>query len=302
MSDASGDSRWKQTLNLPRTEFPMKGNLAQLEPRMLASVGGAGHLREAAARRTPGRAPFVFHDGPPYANGQLHAGHALNKVLKDIVVKYRNMSGRLCDFVPGWDCHGLPIEQAVEKRLKEQKMDKRALSRDEFLRACREYALEFIDIQAAEFKRMGVLRPLGRALPHADLRLRGAGDPRAGHASPGRGCSTGGRSRCTGASPTRRRWPRRRWSTRTTRAPPSTWPSARRTGAGAAMVLGARRGGRSSFVIWTTTPWTLPANLAIAVHPELEYVFYDARRAGASCVAKDLLPRCSRRSRRTSSR
>ena len=98
----------------------------------------------------------MLHDGPPYANGKLHAGHALNKILKDIVVKYRNLAGWRADFIPGWDCHGLPIEQAVEKKLREQKVDRRLMSRDEFLQKCREYALEFIDIQAAEFKRMGV--------------------------------------------------------------------------------------------------------------------------------------------------
>ena len=154
MSDASGDSRWKQTLNLPRTDFPMKGNLTQLEPRILARWD-AEDTYQALLRKNAASPRFVFLDGPPYANGELHAGHALNHVLKDIVVKSRNMAGLLCAFRPGWDCHGLPIEQAVEKRLRERKVDRRALSRDQFLAACREYALESVGIQAAVRKRMG---------------------------------------------------------------------------------------------------------------------------------------------------
>jgi isoleucyl-tRNA synthetase len=146
---------YKDTINLPRTEFPMKGNLAQLEPRMLA-WWEQNRVFPKIIEGNASRPLFVYHDGPPYANGHLHAGHALNKILKDIVVKYRNLSGRLCDYVPGWDCHGLPIEQAVEKRLKEMKIDRRSLSRDQFLQHCREYALEFVDIQRAEFKRLGV--------------------------------------------------------------------------------------------------------------------------------------------------
>ncbi|HZI16360.1 MAG TPA: class I tRNA ligase family protein, partial [Myxococcus sp.] len=155
MSDTPPKEKdYKDTVNLPRTEFPMKGNLAQLEPRMLswwAERGIWGRILEKNAAAEP----FVLPDGPPYANGHLHAGHALNRILKDVVVKYRNMSGRKCDFIPGWDTHGLPIEQAVEKRLKDKKIDKRTLSRDAFLEACRAYALEFIEIQKGEAQRMG---------------------------------------------------------------------------------------------------------------------------------------------------
>src|SRR5689334_10800327 len=107
MSDAEKPGRdYKDTVNLPKTEFPMKGNLTQLEPKLLAHWEQAGIYRKLLENNAAAP-PFVFPDGPPYANGHLHAGHALNKILKDIVVKSRNMAGRLCDFVPGWDCHGL---------------------------------------------------------------------------------------------------------------------------------------------------------------------------------------------------
>ena len=134
----------------------MKGNLANLEPKMLAWWAERGIWGKLLEKNAKG--PSSSSTTAPYANGHLHAGHALNKVLKDIVVKYRNMSGQLCDFVPGWDTHGLPIEQAVEKRLKDKKIDKRTLAREEFLEKCRAYALEFIDIQRSEFQRMGVSR------------------------------------------------------------------------------------------------------------------------------------------------
>ena len=119
--DAKQDAK-KYPVNLPRTEFPMKGNLSQLEPRMLA-WWEEKQTYPTLLKQLEGKKPFLFHDGPPYANGHMHMGHALNKVLKDIVVKYHSMAGRPVDFVPGWDTHGLPIEQAVEKRLKDKKID-----------------------------------------------------------------------------------------------------------------------------------------------------------------------------------
>jgi isoleucyl-tRNA synthetase len=157
MSDASGpqDKDYKDTVNLPRTDFPMKGNLSQLEPRMLAWWAERDVWRKVLEKNR-GRTPFVLTDGPPYANGRIHIGHALNKVLKDLIVKYRNLAGYYCDYIPGWDTHGLPIEQAVEKRLKDKKIDKRTLDRDAFLEKCREYALEFIELQKVDFQRLGV--------------------------------------------------------------------------------------------------------------------------------------------------
>jgi isoleucyl-tRNA synthetase len=287
MSDSGAPARdYKDTLNLPRTEFPIKGNLAKLEPRMLEWWAERNVWARLLEKRA-GAEPFVLADGPPYANGHLHAGHALNKVLKDIVVKYRNLSGRRCDFIPGWDTHGLPIEQAVEKRLKEQKLAKRTLSRDAFLERCREYALEFVDIQRAEFQRLGVFgsweapyRTLDFAYEAQELREL--------------------------ATFARRGMLYRRkkpvyWCVQDATAlaeaeveyEPHTSPSvyvAFRAGPELVERFPSLRGRAVDFVIWTTTPWTLPANLAIAVNPGFEYVFYDAGER-VLCVAKELLAR-----------
>ena len=298
MGDAAEPRDWKHTLNLPRTDFPMKGNLLQLEPRLLARWEEEGTWKALlSANRDKPR--FLFHDGPPYANGHIHAGTALNKVLKDVVVKFQNMAGRLCDFIPGWDCHGLPIERAVEKRLKDEKVDRRTLSREDFLLRCRAYAQEFIDIQRAEFKRLGLfadwetpyttlafgyeaaeIRELARvarrgllyrkkkavywcfvdqtALAEADIEY-------ADHESPSVYVAF-----------------------RTEEAVGALGKHTRPEAMAA--VFPFLRGKTVDLVIWTTTPWTLPANLAIAVHPELEYVFYDLG-SRVVVVAKDLLAR-----------
>ena len=277
---------FRDTLNLPKTDFPMKGNLAQLEPKLLAQWDAQGTYLQIIAKNAQAKR-FVLHDGPPYANGRLHAGHALNKVLKDMVVKYRNLSGQLCDFVPGWDCHGLPIEQAVEKRLREKKIDKKTLSKDEFLAKCREYALEFIDIQREEFKRLGVL---GRwAEPYATLAFDYEAQEIRELASFAR----------KGAL-YRKKKPVYWCLTDATALAEAeveyddhTSPSVYVAFAAEGDLAGKwpRLAGRKvAFVIWTTTPWTLPANLAIAVHPKLEYVFYDLGPQ-VVVVAKDLLPR-----------
>ena len=298
MSDASGDNRWKQTLNLPRTDFPMKGNLTQLEPRILARWEAEDTYRALLRKNAAGRR-FVFLDGPPYANGELHAGHALNHVLKDIVVKSRNMAGLLCAYRPGWDCHGLPIEQAVEKRLRERKVDRRTLSRDQFLAACREYALEYIGIQAAVRKRMGnfaLWEEPYRTLdfPYEAQELRElARIARRGLIYRRKKAVYWCITDQTALAEAEVEYENRR--------SPSVYV-AFRTEPGTAGELPERRretladafpglGGRPvDLVVWTTTPWTLPANLAVAVHPTLEYVFYDLGPR-AIVVAKDLLPR-----------
>ncbi len=143
---------YKELLNLPKTVFPMKGNLPQREPEMLASWEEAGlyeKLRAAAADRKK----FILHDGPPYANGHIHMGTVLNKILKDIIVKSKQMSGFNAVYVPGWDCHGLPIEHQVDKELGKRRFE---IGAAEKRRMCRAYAEKFIDIQREEFKRLGI--------------------------------------------------------------------------------------------------------------------------------------------------
>src|SRR5262245_449294 len=149
---------YKATLNLPKTAFPMKANLPRTEPEMLARWDAMGlykRLREVSA----GRPLWILHDGPPYANGHIHTGTVLNKVLKDITVKSRAMIGFDAVYVPGWDCHGLPIEHQVdvELGLDSAGVDvRRAMDPVEKRRRCREYALRFIEIQREEFRRMGI--------------------------------------------------------------------------------------------------------------------------------------------------
>jgi len=145
---------YKDTINLPKTDFPMKANLSEKEPEILKRWEG---LYEKLRAQRKGKQLFVLHDGPPYANGNIHIGHALNKILKDIICKVALIEGFDVDYKPGWDCHGLPIEQQVEKELKAKKINKESIPKDEFRRLCREYASKFVSIQKEEFLRLGVL-------------------------------------------------------------------------------------------------------------------------------------------------
>ena len=185
---------YKNTLNLPQTDFPMRANLAQREPETLARWEEMDLYRMMLERRK-GRPTFVLHDGPPYANGHIHIGHALNKILKDIIVKHRSMTGSLCVYVPGWDCHGLPIEHQVDKSWARRR---RRCPRPTSARLCREYATKFVDIQREEFKRLGVLGDWEN--PYLtmtfDYEARSCASS-GGSSRPGR--CTGARSRSTGA-------------------------------------------------------------------------------------------------------
>ncbi|HQR30220.1 MAG TPA: class I tRNA ligase family protein, partial [Anaeromyxobacteraceae bacterium] len=145
---------YKDTVNLPKTDFPMKANLPQREPEILKEWEAEKTFeRMVEASRARGGPLFVLHDGPPYANGHIHIGHALNKVLKDLIVKYRNMAGDVADYQPGWDCHGLPIERKVDEELGSKKRD---MDRLAVIGAARAYARKWIDRQREEFKRLGV--------------------------------------------------------------------------------------------------------------------------------------------------
>src|SRR4030066_1332040 len=143
---------YKATLNLPRTAFQRKADLPKKEPEMLKAWEDSGLYKKIMAAGK-GREKYTLHDGPPYANGNIHIGHALNKILKDVIVKSRFMSGYSTEYVPGWDCHGLRIELQVEKELGKQKSE---LSKSEIRKRCRAYAARFVDIQREDFKRLGV--------------------------------------------------------------------------------------------------------------------------------------------------
>ena len=145
---------YKHTMNLPQTEFPMRANLSQREPAWQEKWERLDVHAKALARRE-GAEPFILHDGPPYANGHIHMGTAYNKVLKDLIVKYKTMRGFYSPYVPGWDCHGQPIEHQVEKNLGPEKMA--AIGQAKLRELCRDYALKFVDVQREEFKRLGVL-------------------------------------------------------------------------------------------------------------------------------------------------
>ncbi len=255
---------YKETLNLPKTDFPMKADLPRREPARLvrwAEMDLYGQLR-AAGR---GRKRFILHDGPPYANGHIHLGHALNKILKDIIIKSRQMTGFDCPYVPGWDCHGLPIEHQVDKTLKAKGL---RLSQVEVRSRCREYATQFIDIQRTEFKRLGVLGDWDN--PYLTMKPAYVAEILEEY----------GEFYFSGAIHRSKK--------------PIHWCATCRTALAEAEVeyeehkapsvyvkfpLKDARGKELldtgdlpvSLVIWTTTPWTLPANLAVAVHPDFQY-------------------------------
>jgi len=257
---------YKDTLNLPQTDFPMKANLSAREPELLEKwdkMGLYNRLREMSK----GRPRYILHDGPPYANGHIHLGTALNKILKDMIVKSRQMSGMDAVYVPGWDCHGLPIELQVDKELGKKK---ETMSLAEIRRHCRLYAEKFIDIQRNEFKRLGVIGHW------SDPYLTMSYDYEATIARElGRFFSNG--------SVIRSKKPIY-WCTSCMTAlaeaeveyrdheSPSIYVKFPLTDKSLEGRFPELSGKRVYVLIWTTTPWTLPANLAIALHPDFTYV------------------------------
>ena len=251
-------------------------------------MGGNGSVRRGFARRGPGRPKFVLHDGPPYANGQIHLGTALNKILKDFVVKSRTMAGFDSPYVPGYDCHGLPIELKVDRELGPKKREHERGRFPPRLPRLRRTVHRRHDrgVQAARH-----LRRLGSSLPDDGVQIPGGDRAGARPRSSSRASSSRARSRCTGASTAARRSPKRKSSTRITRRRRSTssfrWPP------DSAEELGTRipalAGRDVSVLIWTTTPWTIPSNLAIAFHPEFDYAAYDVD-GRAVIVAEALAP------------
>ena len=260
-----GGMEYKETLNLPKTNFPMKANLAQKEPEWL-QLWERLQLYQKIREASEGRKKFILHDGPPYANGHIHMATALNKILKDIIIKSKQMSGFDAPYVPGWDCHGLPIEHQVDKELGPKRKD---LSQTEIRQRCRAYAEKFIDIQRKEFKRLGVLGEWDN--PYLTMN----------YAYEAAIIREFGRFALQGSVYKSKK--------------PIYWCTSCRTALAEAEVEYESHTSPSIFVafpllsdltgtypvlknkkvsvlIWTTTPWTIPANLALAFHPDFEYV------------------------------
>ncbi|MCE0825734.1 isoleucine--tRNA ligase [Buttiauxella sp. A2-C2_NF] len=277
-------SDFKSTLNLPETGFPMRGDLAKREPGMLARWNDDdlyGIIRNAKK----GKKSFILHDGPPYANGSIHIGHSVNKILKDIIVKSKGLSGFDSPYVPGWDCHGLPIELKVEQLIGKPG---EKVSAAEFRAACRKYAAEQVDGQRADFIRLGVLGDWSRPYLTMDFKTE-ANIIRA------LGKIVGNGHLHKGAKPVH-------WCVDCRSAlaeaeveyydktSPSIFVNFQAVDADAVKAkFGATQvNGPVSMVIWTTTPWTLPANRAVSLNAEFEYVLVQVD-GQTLIVAKDLL-------------
>ena len=272
----------KDTLNLPQTSFSMKAKLAQKEPEILRTWEAAGLYRKILAKRQ-GRPTFVLHDGPPYANGSIHLGTAMNKILKDFIVKSRTMQGYLSAYLPGWDCHGLPIEIHVDKLLGEKKKD---MSIIEIREECRKYALKYIDIQREEFRRLGVFgewdRPYLTMDPEyeAEVLRYLAAFFAAGSVFKGK--------RPVHWCPVHKTALAEAEIVYKDRTSPSIYVKFPMK-SDLSEKAPALKNKKVSVIIWTTTPWTLPANLAIAFHPDYEYAAFEAGDE-AYLVAKRLVP------------
>lgn len=275
-------SDYKKTLNLPQTSFPMRASLSQMEPQMLAFWEEIDAYRTMVDANSSGE-EYVLHDGPPYANGNIHMGTAMNKVLKDIVVKSKNMQGFHARYVPGWDCHGLPIEFKVEQ---EFKLGRKTVSTLEIRKRCREYAWKYVGVQREEFKRLGILGTWNEPYitMHPEYEAATAREL--------------GRFMAQGAVVRNKK--------------PVHWCCSCETALAEAEVEYAEHGSPSihvsfplddprlvelfpaaqglpvSIVIWTTTPWTIPDNMAVAVHPEFEYALVRSGGQGY-IVARDLV-------------
>ena len=282
-------SDYKSTLNLPQTDFPMKANLAQREPERLkawAEMDLYGQMREAGK----GRPTFILHDGPPYANGELHVGHAINKILKDIIIKSKTLSGFDSPYVPGWDCHGLPIELNVEKRVGKPG---HKVTAGEFRQHCREYASKQVEAQKADFVRMGVFGDWSNPYLTMDFQFEAnivrtlAKIIDRGHLhrgfKPVHWCLD-----CGSALAEAEVEYRDKQSSAVDVAFPFIDSEA------AAAILGCESSQPVELAIWTTTPWTLPANRGVALSATLEYVVlaHEGRRV---LVAEALAEVCAQR-------
>ncbi len=265
---------WRETVFLPETPFPMRGGLPQKEPEILEKWGDLyGDLRKL--RQSQGAPLFVLHDGPPYANGDIHIGHALNKTLKDFVVRSQFLLGKDVDYVPGWDCHGLPIEWKIEERFRSEGKRKDEVSKAAFRAACREYASGWIDVQMAQFKRLGVLGDWANRYATMDFSTEAAIVAEF-HRFKNSGQLYRG-SKPVMWSPVERTALADAEIEYHDHVSPTVWVKFPVTGMSDDHDddLLAFRHATPSVVIWTTTPWTIPANRAISYGPEIAYGLYE---------------------------
>ncbi|KAF3976962.1 MAG: isoleucine--tRNA ligase [Methylococcales symbiont of Iophon sp. n. MRB-2018] len=282
---------YKKTLNLPKTAFPMKGNLAQREPERLKKWNEAG-LYQKIREEFAGRAKFILHDGPPYANGAIHIGHAVNKVLKDIIIKSKSLNGFDAPYVPGWDCHGLPIELMVEKKIGKAGVK---VSPAVFRKECRAYAAKQVKLQKEEFIRLGILGEWDKPYLTMDFTfeadiVRSLGKiANKSHLSQGakpvHWCTDCGSALAEAEV---------EYEDKHSPAIDVRFKVIDEDAFFAACnhVPEHQGSGALSVVIWTTTPWTLPANQGVAVHPELEYVIVQCEIDGQQerlVIAESLL-------------
>ncbi|NPU84860.1 MAG: isoleucine--tRNA ligase [Syntrophaceae bacterium] len=275
---------YKGSLNLPKTDFPMKANLAQREPEMLRTWDDAdiySRIRDVSK----GRPVYILHDGPPYANGNIHLGTALNKIIKDMVIKSKNMSGFDSIYLPGWDCHGLPIEHQVDKELGEKRYD---MSQADKRRFCRAYAEKFVDLQRQQFKRLGVFGDWPKPYLTMTYDYEAVTVAEFGKLWLGGSVYKGKKPVYWCAScKTALAEAEVEYGDHTTPSIYVKFPMISDIGA----VRPALKGEKVSVVIWTTTPWTIPANLAIAFHEE--FIYIAVRVEGEVLIlAKDLLDYC----------
>ena len=273
---------YKKTLNLPRTAFPMKASLSQREPEVLRKWDTIG-LYDQIRRSSMGRPRFILHDGPPYANGNIHIGTALNKILKDMVIRSRQMNGFDSPYVPGWDCHGLPIEHQVDQELGKKK---NKMSQVEVRRNCRAYAEKYIEVQKEEFKRLGVMGEwenpyltMKNAYVATIVREFGKFALDGGlnkSKKPIYWCST-----CKTALAEAEV----EYEVRTSPSIYVRFPLLSDVSDSCPFLAGME----VHLVIWTTTPWTIPANLALALHPDFQYVAVDVGDDQVYVLADGLL-------------
>lgn len=271
----------KDTLNLPKTAFPMRGNLAQREPETFAAWDRE-KLYERILEHRSGAPTFILHDGPPYANGNIHIGHALNKILKDFVVRYKSMRGFKAPYVPGWDCHGLPIEQQILKQIGERIHD---MDPGELRKLCHAYAMEWIDTQREQFKRLGIMgawdspyatvtHTYERGILKVLLALVERNLVRKGH-------------KAVHWDPVFRTALAEAEIEYHSHKSPSIYVAMQLLNPESIAPVSDLKD--VSLVIWTTTPWTMPANLGVTLHPEFDYVAVKVSSGKHYVVAKELL-------------